>query len=72
MHVLTALYARQRNLVSIPGMVKAIFFKSLDGLWEGGGWPSLLINLLTPNVNYSGRTAPLTSKVVFYIFIQQI
>ena len=31
-----------------------------------------LINLLTPNVNYSGRTAPLTSKVVFYIFIQQI
>ena len=30
------------------------------------------INLLTPNVNYSGRTAPLTSKVPFYIFIQQI
>jgi len=30
------------------------------------------LNLLTPNVNYSGRTAPLTSKVVFYIFIQQI
>jgi len=29
-------------------------------------------NLLTPNVNYSGRTAPLTSKVVFYIFIQHI
>ena len=29
-------------------------------------------NLLTPNVNYSGRTAPLTSKVAFYIFIQQI
>ena len=25
-----------------------------------------------PNVNYSGRTAPLTSKVAFYIFIQQI
>jgi len=33
---------------------------------------SLLINLLTPNVNYSSRTAPLTSKVAFYIFIQQI
>jgi len=32
----------------------------------------LLFNLLTPNVNYSGRTAPLTSKVAFYIFIQQI
>ena len=32
----------------------------------------LYINLLTPNVNYSGRTAPLTSKFAFYIFIQQI
>ena len=31
-----------------------------------------MINLLTPNVNYSGRTALLTSKVAFYIFIQQI
>ena len=31
-----------------------------------------IINLLMPNVNYSGRTAPLTSKVAFYIFIQQI
>jgi len=30
------------------------------------------INLLTLNVNYSGRTAPLTSKIAFYIFIQQI
>jgi len=25
-----------------------------------------------PNANYSGRTAPLTSKFAFYIFIQQI
>jgi len=32
----------------------------------------LQLNLLTPNVNYSGRTAPLTSKVAFHIFIQQI
>ena len=32
----------------------------------------VFFNLLTPNVNYSGRTAPLTSKVAFYIFIQQI
>ena len=32
----------------------------------------VVLNLLTPNVNYSGRTAPLTSKVAFYIFIQQI
>ena len=30
------------------------------------------INLLTPNVNYSSHTTPLTSKVAFYIFIQQI
>jgi len=30
------------------------------------------VNLSTPNVNYSGRTAPLTSKVTFYIFIQLI
>ena len=29
-------------------------------------------NLLKPNISYSGRTAPLTSKVVFYIFIQEI
>jgi len=32
----------------------------------------IIINPLTPNVNYSCRTAPLTSKVAFYIFIQQI
>ena len=30
------------------------------------------INPLTPNDHYSGRTAPLTSKFAFYIFIQQI
>jgi len=31
-----------------------------------------LFNLLMPNVNCSGHTVPLTSKVAFYIFIQQI
>jgi len=31
-----------------------------------------LLTFLKPNINYSGRTAPLTSKVTFYIFIQQI
>jgi len=31
-----------------------------------------VFKLLTPNVNYSVRTAPLNSKVAFYIFIQQI
>jgi len=30
------------------------------------------INPLTPNDPYSCRTAPLTSEVSFYIFIQQI
>jgi hypothetical protein len=29
------------------------------------------LHLLTPNGPYSGRTAPLTSEVAFYIFIQQ-
>jgi len=32
----------------------------------------VIINLLTPNVYYSVRTAPLSSEVTFYIFIQQI
>jgi len=32
----------------------------------------ITINPLTPNDPYRGRTAPLTSKVAFYIFIQQI
>jgi len=31
-----------------------------------------VINPLTPNNPYKGRTAQLTSKVAFYIFIQQI
>ena len=30
------------------------------------------LNLLKPNVNYSGRTALLTSEVAFCVFIQQI
>jgi len=32
----------------------------------------IMVKHLTPNVNYSDHTAPLTSKVAFYIFIQQI
>jgi hypothetical protein len=31
-----------------------------------------VFNPLKPNDSYSGRSAPLTSKVAFYIFIQQI
>ena len=32
----------------------------------------VMLNPLTPNDPYKGRTAPLTSKVAFYVFIQQI
>jgi len=45
------------------GGTKTLFLHTFSGV---------VLNLLTPNVNYSGRTAPLTSKVAFYIFIQQI
>ena len=38
-----------------------------DGLFQ-----ILCLNLLSPNANYSGRNATLSSKVAFYIFIQQI
>jgi hypothetical protein len=31
-----------------------------------------VMNSLTPKDPYRGRTVPLTSKVVFYVFIQQI
>jgi len=37
-----------------------------------GGGNNMHVNRLKPNVNYSGHTAPPTSKVAFYIFIQQI
>ena len=30
------------------------------------------VNPLTPSDSYRGRTAPLTSKIAFYVFIQQI
>jgi hypothetical protein len=39
-------------------------------VWDAQG--QLYINPLTPNDHYIGHTAPLTSKVAFYIFIQQI
>jgi len=41
-------------------------------IWSFVAFRLPYFNLLTPNVNYSGRTALLTSKVSFYIFIQQI
>ena len=33
---------------------------------------SQIINPLTPNDPYRGRTAPLTFSVAFYVFIRQI
>jgi len=47
-----------------PKYCDIIAFYRCSKLW--------FINPLTPNVNCIGRTAPLTSKVAFYIFIQQI
>jgi len=40
--------------------------------YSGIRWVDPLINTLTPNDHYRGRTALLISKVAFYIFIQQI
>jgi len=62
------------NITNIPHVCcrlgencgKTFHFLYLMSFWH------FWINLLTPNVNYSGRTAPLTSKVAFYILIQQI
>jgi hypothetical protein len=39
---------------------------------KNGGKGCMYINPLTPNDPYRGRTAPLTAKVSFYIFIQKI
>jgi hypothetical protein len=36
------------------------------------GFITRMLNPLTPNDPYGGRTALLTSKVAFYIFIQPI
>ena len=37
-----------------------------------GSYIVTVFNPLKPNDAYRGRTAPLTSKVAFYIFIQPI
>jgi len=40
---------------------------------RGGGRASLILNLLTPSDDYSGRTAPLTSKCcILYIYSTNI
>jgi len=50
-------------LVSIPSRILSLHLSMSK---------DVRLNFGTPNVNYSGRTVPLTSKVAFYIFIQQI
>ena len=52
----------------IPSPSHSFRFYHPKNIW----WSVQIINLYKPNVNYSWRTAPLTSKVSFYIFIQQI
>jgi len=51
---------------------EVLFVRSRQALRPSIVYKVEWLNLLTPNVNYSGRTASLTSKVAFYIFIQQI
>ena len=56
-----------------PGMLLTYFLNDFEIVPVAPIITGIIIsNLLTPNVNYSGRTAPLTTKVAFYIFIQQI
>jgi len=42
------------------------------GTWARQTCGARLLTFKTPNVNYSRRTAPLTSKVASHIFIQKI
>ena len=66
--ILTQLFGRACDVYNKEMMAldKQSLYKSVGTMLQ------LFLNLLTPNVNYGGRTAPLTSKVAFYIFIQQI
>jgi len=62
----------QWRIFRAPGAHKVPECRTAKSQMEPGRVAVQEINLLTPNVNCSGRTAPLTSKVAFYIFIQQI
>ena len=53
--------------VQVPGAEGGFCFEKYSN-----GETVQYINLQTPSLNYSRRTAPLTSKIPFYIFIQQI
>jgi len=57
--------SRERQL-----WILKLFIRSRSATCNTLDFPSL--NPLTSNGPYRGRTAPLTSKVAFYIFIQQI
>jgi len=63
-------FSAHEVLLSILSLLYRTAISHCPRLAQSGFW--LYINLLMPNVNYSGRTAPLTSKVAFCIFIQQI
>ena len=56
----------------VTGITTNISILPLDDVITNWQIIIMFINPLTPNDRYSGRTAPLTSKVAFYIFIQQI
>ena len=43
-----------------------------DYIYRYDGQFKKVFKILTPNINYSVRTAPLNSKFPIYIFIQQI
>ena len=66
----TQFYSKNKfeKLVHLVGFIMRIYHDARSP--ERQKWTS--INPLTPNDPYRGRTAPLTSKVAFYIFIQQI
>jgi len=61
-----------KSTLKVKVKVKFTLEQALKVQREVNVWFNSLFNLLTPNVNYSGRTAPLTSKVAFYVFVQQI
>ena len=61
------LWKKKKNFLNFLFSVRqnSVFLCSWSRAWQ------VDIELQTPNVNYSWRTAPLTSKIAFYIFIQQ-
>jgi len=79
------IYQDELQLAVVLDVVVIIleFSLSINCKWANFGmcqycvqWAIAIMNTslipLTPKDTYSGRTAPLTSKVAFYVFIQQI